>query len=356
MSRMQPRALRGTACPITVVLEGGGSRGAFTWGVLDRLVDAPELRIEVVGGTSAGAINAAMLVQGLATGGPDTAKRLLETFWRRVASASGSLPGLAGAWLRVVGGASAPMVDALRRTGTVWSPAPGRSAANPLRGILAELLNPPVFGGPGAPALVVAATRVRTGEAHLFRDAEVTVDALLASSCLPQLFPAVDIGGEAYWDGGYASNPPLRALIEAGAPSDVLVVRTTPLERPEMPSGAAAIQNRADEITFGAALRQELRSLGLVQEALADALSLPEPLAHLRDARVHMIGAEEEFQALHGGSVQDPSWGFLSEMRGLGHAAAGRWLEENLPAVGSHSTLDLAPFAGPTIKGGVGLH
>ena len=355
---MRPRPPRGTdrplARPVAVVLEGGGSLGAFTWGVLDRLVDVPELRIEVVGGTSAGAMNAAMLAQGLATGGPDGAKRLLETFWRRVAIASGSLPGPAGAWLRAVGGAMSPVVDALRQTGAVWSPGPGHGGANPLRGILAELLDPAAFGGPGAPALVVAATRVRTGEARLFRDAEVTVDALLASACLPQLFPAVEIDGEAYWDGGYASNPPLRALVEAGAPADVLVVRTTPLERPGVPTGATAVQNRANEITFGAALRQELRSLGLVQRALADAPSLPEPLARLRDARVHMIGAEEEFQALHGGSAQDPSWGFLSEMRALGHAAADRWLEENLPAVGRCPTLDLAPFAGPTIEGGLG--
>jgi NTE family protein len=197
--------------------------------------------------------------------------------------------------------------------------------------------------------LVVAATRLRTGEACLFQGSEVTVDALLASACLPQLFPAVEIGGEAYWDGGYASNPPLRPLIEAGAPSDVLIIRTTPLERPEVPAGTMPIQDRVNEITFGAALRQELRSFELAQRSLADTPSLPAPLARLRDARLHMIGAEHEFRALHGGSKQDPSWTFLTEMRELGHASADRWLAVNLPAVGVQSTLDLAPFAGPTI-------
>ena len=200
--------------PITLALEGGGSMGAFTWGVLDRLLEVPGLRIDVVSGTSAGAMNAAMLVQGLATGGPPAAKRLLETFWHRVAIASGSLPGPVGTWMHRFGGALAPMVDVLRHTGAALQPGVGRTRHNPLRGILAELLDPKVFGQPSAPELVVAATRVRTGEARLFRDAEVTVDALLASACLPQLFPTIEIDGEAYWDGGYTSNPPLRPLIE----------------------------------------------------------------------------------------------------------------------------------------------
>jgi NTE family protein len=349
MTTSQPQAPRTDATAITVALEGGGSLGAFAWGVLDRLVDVPGLRIEAVSGTSAGAMNAAMLVQGLATGGPATAKRLLETFWRRVAIASGSLPGPVGTWLHMVGGAMAPVVDALRQTTAAWAPVVmGSNGANPLRGILGEMLDPAAFRRPGAPELVVAATSVRTGEPRLFRGSEVTVDVLLASACLPQLFPAVEIGGEGYWDGGYASNPPLRPLIEAGAPADVLIVRTTPIERPKRPIGAAAVQERVNEITFGSALRGELRTLALAQELLAGVPGdVPAPLARLRDARVHMIGAEAEFRAMHGGSKQDPTWGFLAEMRDLGRHAADRWLRDNLSAVGHHSTVDLARFAGP---------
>lgn len=346
MTPHQLRAPREDACPITVALEGGGSLGAFAWGVLDRLVDVPEIRIEAVSGTSAGAMNAAMLVQGLAKGGPADAKNLLETFWHRVAIASGSLPGPIGAWLHMVSGAVAPMVDALRQTTAAWAPGMGSNGTNPLRGILTELLDPAAFQQPGAPELTVAATCVRTGEARLFRNADITVDVLLASACLPQLFPAIEIDGETYWDGGYASNPPLRAMIEAGAPPDLLIVRTTPLERPGRPMGAVAVHERVNEITFGAALRSELRSLALAKEMLASVLGLPAPLAHLRDARVHMIGAEQEFRALRGGSTLDPTWCFLSEMRDLGHVAAERWLNENLAAVGCHSTIDLARFAG----------
>ncbi len=340
--------------PITVALEGGGSLGAFAWGVLDRLVDVPGIRIGAVSGASAGAMNAAMLVQGLATGGPAQARRLLEHFWRRVAIASGSLPGPVGEWFHMLGGAMAPMVDAMRQTTAAWTPAMASNGANPLRGILNEMLDPTVFGRLNAPELVVAATRVRTGQARLFWGPEVGVNVLLASACLPQLFLAVEIDGESYWDGGYSSNPPLRPLIEAGAPQDLLIVRTTPLERPEPPIGSVAVQERVNEITFGAALRSEFRSLALAQELLAGASDLPAPLARLRDVRVHMIGAEQEFRAMQGGSTQDPSWRFLYDMRNLGQRAADRWLDENLAAIGRHSTVDLAQFAGPSAEKNVG--
>jgi len=333
--------------PVTLALEGGGSLGAFTWGVLERLLDVPGLRIDVVSGTSAGAMNAAMLVQGLATGGPAAAKRLLETFWHRVAIASGSLPGPFGTWLHLVGGAMAPVVDVMRHTGAALQPGVARISSNPLRGILTELLVPGVFGQPGAPELVVAATRVRTGEARLFRGREVTVNALLASACLPQLFPAVEIDCEAYWDGGYTSNPPLRPLIEAGAPADVLIVRAKPLERPDTPTGTIAVQERVNEITFGSALRGELRTLAVAQTLLEGVSNVPAPLARLRDVRLHMIGAEAAFQAMPGGSRQDPTWTFLTEMRELGHRTADRWVTENLASIGARSSLDMSLFAGP---------
>ena len=200
--------------PITLALQGGGSLGAFAWGVLDRLLDTPELRVAVVSGASAGAMNAALLAQGLATGGPAEARRLLEAFWRRVAAAAGS-PDVPGAgWLLPFGGLMAPVADALR---------------------------------------------------------------------------------------------------------------------------------------------QELRSLALAQRLLADLpSSAPGVLARLRDARLHVIGAEEEFRALRPGSHQDPSWAFLQRMRGLGHAAADRWLAADLDAVGTRSTVDLSGFAGPALEPSLG--
>jgi NTE family protein len=222
-----------------------------------------------------------------------------------------------------------------------------------LRGVLDGLLDPSVFGKEGAPALVVSATRVRTAEARLFWNAEVTEDVLLASACLPQFFAPVEIEGEPYWDGGYASNPPLRPLIEAGAPADIILVPTAPSERPEPPHGAAGIRERAAEITFNTALRQELRSLATAQRLLAE---LPEPpppgtgLARLREARLHVIGADEAFLSLPSGSALDARWGFLRKLRDLGRDSAERWLGENLAAVGVRPTLDLARFAAPAVE------
>jgi NTE family protein len=342
--------------PVTLALQGGGSLGAFAWGVLDRLLDVPGLQIGVVSGASAGAMNAALLVQGLATGGPSEAKRLLEAFWRRVAVSSGSLdlPASAG-WLFPFSGIMAPMAEALRQTTKGLARQQiNPLGVNPLRAVLDGLFDPSVLGRDGAPSLVVSATRVSSGEARLFRDAEVTAEVLLASACLPQLFPAVEIDGAFYWDGGFASNPPLRALIEAGAPADLILVRTTPQERPDLPNGGAAILERAEEMTFGAALRQELHSIASAQRLLADLPTASGVLARLRDARLHVIGAEEAFRALKIGSQQDASWAFLQEMRELGHSAAERWLATDFAAVGLRSSFDLSGFAQPSLDTDIG--
>ncbi|MBV9736252.1 MAG: patatin-like phospholipase family protein [Acidisphaera sp.] len=326
--------------PVTLALEGGGSFGAFGWGVIGRLLEEPRLRVEAVSGASAGAMNAAMLVQGLAIGGPEEAKRLLELFWRRVAVAAGSLDLDSARWTRLFTGFLAVALDELRHKVLSHHPItpPG---PNPLRTVLAGLLDASAFAAAGAPMLVVSATNVRTGEPRLFANTEVTADALLASACLPQLFPAVEIDGEAYWDGGYSSNPPLRPLIEAGAPSDVIVVRSTPAERPDVPATAGHVVERAIEIAFGAALRHEIRSIAGAQQLLSTVPRLTGVLARLRRARLHMIGAEEAFRAMRTSSHLHPSWGFLLEMRALGAATAEAWLSQNLASVGSRSTVEL---------------
>jgi NTE family protein len=331
--------------PVTVALEGGGSLGAFAWGALDRLLEEQELHIAVASGASAGAMNAAMLVQGLAIGGPAEAKQMLERFWRRVADISGysGLPGMY--WLGAYTGMIAPIVGALRQQNGyrgLLKP----FGINPLRGVLDGLLDPSVFGRKGAPMLVVSATRVRTGEPRLFRDAEVTADVLLASACLPDLFPTVEIDGEPYWDGGFASNPPLRMLIEAGVPEDIIIIRATPVARPEAPSGASGIRHRAAEIAFGGPLRQELRNLAVTQRLLGELPKVPGVLRRLRDAHLHMIGAEEEFRAL-GDSHPNPTWSFLRKMHDLGVDATENWLARNRDSIGQRSSLDLSALALP---------
>jgi len=338
--------------PITVALQGGGSLGAFGWGVLDQLLDTPTLKIDMISGASAGAMNAAMVTQGLATGGRPAAKALLETFWRRVAVAAGSPDNNAALWFSPLAAMMEPMLDAMRNSTQGLSQAQlNPLGINPIAGVLDGLLDPSVFGHPDAPTLVVSATRVRTGEPRLFRDAEVTAEVLLASACLPQFFPAVIMDDEHYWDGGYASNPPLRALIEAGAPADILLVRTSPIDRPDAPpTDAAGLLERTNELTFNAALLHELRSLAFAQRVLADMPPIPGVLSRLRDARLHTIGAETEFRALKAGSKQDASWAFLQEMRALGHRAGAAWLAEHLGAVGLRASVDLEQFAGPVLR------
>ncbi len=333
--------------PVAVALEGGGALGAFGWGVLERLLDEPGLRIAAASGASAGAMNAAMLAQGLATGGPGRAKYLLEIFWRRAAVASGSPDLDLACWAPGPAAAlTGPFAAALRRAALLVHH-PNPLLPNPLRSVLDGLLDPSAFGRDGAPMLAVSATNVRTGEAKLFAGREVTADALLASACLPHVFPAVRIGGEAYWDGGYASNPPLRPLIEAGAPADVIVVRTTPSERPDVPLFAGEIVDRLSELAFGAALRQELRALATARRLLAEVPDLPEggALARLRDARVHMIGDDRALRSLRTGSELDPSWGSLLRVRELGIDAAERWLAAARGALGQRSSFDLAALA-----------
>ena len=345
--RASPRARRSASIlpvrSVTLALQGGGALGAFTWGVLDRLLEEPRLSIGAVSGASAGAMNAAMLVQGLATGGPAEAKRLLESFWRRVAGAAGS-PDFGGAsWVGPFEALFGVMTHAMRQVSLPTTPL----TVNPLRCVLDGLLNPSAFGMAGAPTLVVAATLVRTGEARLFQNTEVTAEVLLASACLPQLFPPVEIDGERYWDGGFASNPPLRPLIEAGAPTDVILVRTTPVERPEPPDGIGDIRGRAAELAFASALRYELCSIETVQRLLAelpDAAAPGTALARLRDARLHAISAEEAFRALPFGSALDARWGSFRQLHELGRGAAELWLNENLSAVGVRPTLDIASF------------
>ena len=331
-----------TPRPITVALEGGGALGAFTWGVLERLLDTPTISIEVVSGASAGAMNAAIVAQGLAIGGPLEAKRQLEAFWRRIA-ADASVPTLSLGRIAVARQLMAPVMRSMLQSSAM--PAPTGSF-NPLRALVADMLDPVALCRHEAPRIVVSATCVRTGKPELFTNEEISVDVLLASACLPTFFAPVVIEGEAYWDGAFSSNPPLRPLIEAGAPSDVIIVRTAPLERAVLPRTGLEVQDRAIEIAFGAALRNELRSLAVAQRLLRHVPILSTALRRLRNARIHAIGADDEMTSLPSGSHLDTTWSFLSRMRTLGNETAAAWLETKLDAVGRISTVPASLYEG----------
>lgn len=325
--------------PIRLALQGGGSHGAFTWGVLDRLLEDPSLNITAASGTSAGALNAAMLVQGLVRGGPDAARDLLRRFWVRVAN---------------LGAGRAPDADpdapalpmAAIFAGLLADPGAliNGASQNPMRRILDGLLEPDVFGTQGAPDIVVAATRVLSGTPRLFRGAEVTEDALLASACLPQVFPAVVIDGEALWDGGFVLNPPLVALTEGRADCDVLIVRLFPASRTELPRGADAITHRTGEIAFSAPLGAELAALAAADRAAEPARRLPRFLRR-PEVRLHMIADDGTLGPLPPTSRLDTGWPLIERLHKAGRAAAEDWLAQNRHQIGRSATLDAAAFA-----------
>jgi NTE family protein len=324
----------------------GEVRSVRLHGGLERLLDTPELRIEVLSGASAGAMNAAMVTQGLSVGGPEAAKEQLERFWRRVAIDAHLLAPSFGGWAEFVHRLMSPLVASMQRSGVSYMLPKGR---NPLKVILQDVLDTGAFRRAEAPRIVVSATSVRTGEGKLFTNDQITVDTLLASSCLPMLFPPVFIEGEAYWDGGFSANPPIQPLIEAGAPSDVIVVRTTPLQRPPVPLTTREITDRTNELAFGTGLRDELRSLVVTQRSLRHIPIGATTLRRLRDVRLHMIGADAEFMSLPAGSHLDIAGSFLARMRSLGNEAANDWLGQNLKFVGERSTVPTSLFEGPRL-------
>ncbi|HSD93312.1 MAG TPA: patatin-like phospholipase family protein, partial [Methyloceanibacter sp.] len=252
---------------VDLALQGGGAHGAFTWGVLDRLLEEDWLRIDGISGTSAGAMNAAVLIDGYAKDGPDGARQSLETFWREVSRASMLSPFrrtpldmLLGRWTLDFSPGFV-MMDLMSRLLSPYELNP--AGINPLRDILAKCID---FGRLAqAPIkLFVTATNVRTGRGHVFRSADITPDVLLASACLPTLFQAIEIDGEAYWDGGYSGNPTITPLVRECSSKDTILVAINPVERPGAPRTARDILNRLNEVSFNAVLLKELRMIALL--------------------------------------------------------------------------------------------
>ncbi len=268
--------MESSRAPVLVdfALQGGGAHGAFTWGVLDRLLEEPWLRIDGISGTSAGAMNAAVLVDGDADNGIDGARAALENFWQRVSRAALLSPlrrtpmdVLLGRWTLD----HSPVFVAIDLMARLFSPydlSPG--GANPLRNILAETVDFDRLAQASI-KLFVTATNVRTGRGRVFRNSEITPDVLLASACLPTLFQAIEIDGESYWDGGYSGNPTITPLVRECRSKDTILVQINPVERPESPRSARDILNRLNEVSFNAVLLKELRMMALLARLFLEA-------------------------------------------------------------------------------------
>jgi NTE family protein len=326
--------------PVDLALQGGGSHGAFTWGVLDRLLEEPWLRIEAISGTSAGAMNAALVADGWTQGGAEGARAALEAYWRRVSRAAAFSPlqrspldRLMGRWTLDTSPAYLAM-DLMARMLSPYDLNP--FGLNPLRAILDESID---FGRIArAPIkLFITATNVRTGRGRIFRNAEITADVLLASACLPTMFQAIEIDGEPYWDGGYAGNPTLTPLVRESDAHDTILVQINPRERPNPPRTANEILNRLNEVSFNSPLLKELRMIALLHQVADPGHGEGARWAGMRTHRI-MSDALADFGA---SSKLNAEWEFVSLLKKEGRGSADAFLAAHGDDLGQRSTADL---------------
>ncbi|VFR56910.1 Ferredoxin reductase [plant metagenome] len=337
------RATRQSPMLLDFALQGGGAHGAFTWGVLDRFLEEPALEIDGISGTSAGAMNAVVLADGYMAGGAEGARQALETFWQRVSQAALLSPlrrtpmdVLLGTWTLD----NSPVYLAMDLAARLVSPYdlnPG--AFNPLSGILDEVVDFDRLSH-SAIRLFVTATNVRTGRGRVFRNGEITPDALLASACLPTLFQAVEIDGEPYWDGGYSGNPTITPLVRECGCSDVVLVQINPVEREGAPHSAREIQNRLNEVSFNACLLKELRLIALMSQATDPGQGEARRWACMRMHRVGSAAMDE----LGASSKLNAEWAFLCLLRDEGRRAAEDFLAGHREDIGRRGSLDLAQY------------
>ena len=337
-------AAAGERRTVNLALQGGGAHGAFTWGVLDRLLEDGRLAIEAISGTSAGAINAAVLAQGFVKDGAAGARAELDRFWHRLSEIGLLSPVHRGFYERALGSwnidesPAAIFVDQVSRLISPYQLNPLN--LSPLRELLAGMLDLEALSAPDSIKLFVTATNVRTGKGRIFERRELSLDALLASACLPQAFQAVVIEGEAYWDGGYMGNPSLWPLIYGAQSRDIVIVQINPLTRPGVPHTATEITNRLNEITFNASLLSELRAIAFV-ERLVEADGAHPEVRRLKKMLIHMIEAEPEMEKLGVASKMNTDLDFLLYLKGLGRRTAETWLTRNFAALNQYSSVDV---------------
>ena len=325
---------------IDLALQGGGSHGAFTWGVLDRLLEEPWLHIAAISGTSAGAMNAAVLADGWVEGGAQGARAALENYWRQVARGAAISPLQRSPLDRLMGRWSldtSPAYLAMDLMSRVLSPYDLNPLGfNPLSAILAKsidferLARSPI-------KLFITATNVRTGRGRIFRNGEITADVLLASACLPTMFRAVEIDGDAYWDGGYAGNPTITPLIRESDAHDTILIQINPRERPDTPRSATEILNRLNEISFNSPLMKELRMIALLRQVADPGHGEGERWAQMRTHRI----MTDMLLELGASSKLNAEWSFVAKLRDEGRRVTSEFLDQHGDDVGKRSTADL---------------
>ena len=337
---------------VNLALQGGGSHGAFTWGVLDKMFEDDRIWIEAISGTSAGAMNAVVASQGMYDSGAPGARIALEQFWRAISAAGQSSPIRRSPLDMMTGNWSMDLSP-----GYVWFDLMNRLASpydvnpfgvNPLRELVEELVDFEKVRDCKDMQIYLSATNVQTGRVRVFSRDEITLDVVMASACLPSMFHAVEIDGVPYWDGGYMGNPVLFPFIDESPSDDIVIVQINPLMREKTPRSAQEIQNRVNEITFNSSLMKELRLIDFVCKLLEEG-KLEE--SEYRPIKIHIIEAGEEMLDLGASSKLNTEWQFLTHLRDIGRSTAAKWLEMNFDDLEVRSTVDLrgmfADIVGP---------
>lgn len=321
---------------INLALQGGGAHGAFTWGVLDRLLEDEMLAFGWVSGTSAGAVNAVALASGLATGSRQRARETLFKLWQDVHKAG--VPDLTRfnpflySWSRS---------NSLAQVASLWSPYEFNPLGfDPLRRILETHVDFEAIREKSPVELLIAATHVATGRARLFRRESLSLDCVLASACLPTVHHAVEIDGAAYWDGGFSANPDLVTLAVESDVADTLLVTLSPLVLDDHPTSVRDISNQATRLTFNAPLLRDIEIINAVRET-AGAILPKGRLAPLARHRFHLIDASPVTAAMSPETTLKPDWSMITYLHGAGRSAADQWLAQSRSAIGKSETVDL---------------
>lgn len=332
---------------INLALQGGGAHGAFTWGVLDEILEDGRLDIEGISGTSAGAINAVAIADGYSRAGNDGAREALENFWTKLSDLGRFSPIQRNPYSKLSGDWSLDyspgrmMFDAFTGAFSPYEFNPLN--LNPLLDLIKSEIDFDHVHACQNFELFICATNVRSGKTKVFKNNEITADSVMASCCLPEIYQAVEIDGEAYWDGGYMGNPPLYPLFYETECEDILLVEVNPVETPEIPRTTRGIHNRLNEITFNATLLRELRTVEFVSRLIDDGkLSSDE---YMR-VKMHAIEPAQQMQDLSSSSKLNLELEFLHYLRDLGRDAAKDWLKINFAKIGKESSLNLREMFG----------
>lgn len=327
---------------VNLALQGGGAHGAFTWGVLDRFFEHDKIWIDAISGTSAGAMNAVVAAQGMTEDGPDGARRNLAEFWKAVSELGRHSPIQRSPWARLVGSWSLDtspgyfMTSIMQRLASPYDLNP--FDINPLRDLVDQFVDFDKVRGCGDMGIFISATNVETGRVKVFSGNEISLESVMASACLPNMFKSVKIDGGIYWDGGFMGNPPLFPFFHGSPSNDILIVQINPIERKGEPTSGPDIQNRINEITFNSALQHELRAIDFVRRLL-DAGKL-DPKEYRR-MHMHILHGHDLMKDLDASSKLNSEWSFLQHLFEVGRASASKWLDEHFEKLGKQSSVNL---------------